>query len=150
MNNINDDELRFVVKHYKPNCLDTKRAWQRFKAMRGVDTSNRRKILAVGIAVAAGIIGYHNYMLPQKPILKPIPVDTAYVIEDYEECDTIDVFRFDHTPINQVLGELSRHYHTQLSASDTTKSVTGEIEASSVEDAIEVLQTTLGIKIERK
>lgn len=41
MNNINDDELRFVVKHYKPNCLDTKRAWQRFKAMRGVDTSNR-------------------------------------------------------------------------------------------------------------
>ena len=75
MNNINDDELRFVVKHYKPNCLDTKRAWQRFKAMREVDTSNRRKIaiaasiiLAVGIAVAAGIIGYHNYMLPQKPI----------------------------------------------------------------------------------
>lgn len=110
MNNINDDELRFVVKHYKPNCLDTKRAWQRFKAMRGVDTSNRRKIavaasiiLAVGIAVAAGIIGYHNYMLPQKPISKPIPVDTAYVIEDYEECDTTDVFRFDHTPINPIL-----------------------------------------------
>ncbi len=157
MNNINYDELRFVVKHYKPNCLDTKRAWQRFKAMRGVDTSNRRKIaiaasiiLAVGIAVAAGIIGYHNYMLPQKPISKPIPVDTAYVIEDYEECDTTDVFRFDHTPINQVLGELSRHYNINLYASDTTKSVTGEIEASKVEDAIEVLETTLGIKIERK
>lgn len=157
MNNINDDELRFVVKHYKPNYLDTKRAWQRFKAIRGVDTSNRRKIavaasiiLAVGIAVAAGIIGYHNYMLPQKPT----PVDTAYVIEIYEECyeecDTTDVFRFDHTPINKVLGELSRHYNTNLSASDTTKSVTGEIEASKVEDAIEVLETTLGIKIERK
>ena len=86
MNNINDDELRFVVKHYKPKIA--------------VAASI---ILAVGIAVAAGIIGYHNYMLPQKPILKPIPVDTDYVIEDYEECDTTDVFRFDHTPINKVL-----------------------------------------------
>ena len=129
MNNINDDELRFVVKHYKPKIA--------------VAASI---ILAVGIAVAAGIIGYHNYMLPQKPI----PVDTAYVIEDYEESDTTDVFRFDHTPINKVLGELSRYYNTNLYASDTTKSVTGEIEASKVEDAIEVLETTLGIKIERK
>ncbi|WP_294921456.1 hypothetical protein [uncultured Prevotella sp.] len=82
MNNINDDELRFVVKYYKPKIA--------------VAASI---ILAVGIAVAAGIIGYHNYMLPQKPI----PVDTAYVIEDYEESDTTDVFRFDHTPINKVL-----------------------------------------------
>ncbi len=158
MNNINDDELRFVVKHYKSNCLDTNRAWQRFKAIRGISTTgNRRKIavaasatLAIGIAVAAGIVGYHHYMLPRKPMPKLIPVDTAYVIEDYEDSDTTDVFSFNHTPINEVLGELSRHYHTQLSASDTTKSVTGEIEASSVEDAIEVLQTTLGIKIERK
>ena len=100
--------------------------------------------------MAAGIVGYHHYMLPRKPMPKLIPVDTAYVIEDYEDSDTTDVFSFNHTPINEVLGELSRHYHTQLSASDTTKSVTGEIEASSVEDAIEVLQTTLGIKIERK
>lgn len=129
MNNINDDELRFVVKHYKPKIA--------------VAASI---ILAVGIAVAAGIIGYHNYMLPQKPI----PVDTAYVIEDYEESDTTDVFRFDHTPINKVLGELSRYYNTNLYASDTTKSVTGEIEASKVEDAIDVLETTLGIKIERR
>ena len=129
MNNINDDELRFVVKYYKPKIA--------------VAASI---ILAVGIAVAAGIIGYHNYMLPQKPI----PVDTAYVIEDYEESDTTDVFRFDHTPINKVLGELSRHYNTNLYASDTTKSVTGEIEASKVEDAIDVLETTLGIKIERR
>lgn len=133
MNNINDDELCFVVKHYKPKIA--------------VAASI---ILAVGIAVAAGIIGYHNYMLPQKPILKPIPVDTAYVIEDYEESDTTDVFRFDHTPINKVLGELSRYYNTNLYASDTTKSVTGEIEASKVEDAIDVLETTLGIKIERR
>ena len=124
-----NDELRFVVKYYKPKIA--------------VAASI---ILAVGIAVAAGIIGYHNYMLPQKPI----PVDTAYVIEDYEESDTTDVFRFDHTPINKVLGELSRYYNTNLYASDTTKSVTGEIEASKVEDAIDVLETTLGIKIERR
>ncbi len=156
MNNINDEELQFVVKHYKPNCLDTNRAWQRLKTMRGMNgQSNRRKIavaasitLVVGIAVAAGIIGYHNYMLPRKPMPKAVQADST--IYEYEECDTTDVFHFDHTPINQVLDCLSRHYHTQLSTNDTTKSVSGEIEATRVEDAIEVLETTLGVKIETK
>ena len=76
--------------------------------------------------------------------------DSAITIYEYEECDTTDVFRFDHTPINEVLNELSRHYNTKLTTNDTTKSVSGEIEAAKVEDAIEVLETTLGVKIERK
>ena len=160
MNKINDDELQFVAKHYKPNCLNTNRAWQRFKRISGTQQHyNRRKIavaasitFAVGIAVAAGIIGYHNYMLPQKPIHNKILADSAITIITYEheECDTTDVFRFNHTPINEVLNELSRHYNTKLTTNDTTKSVSGEIEAAKVEDAIEVLETTLGVKIERK
>lgn len=50
----------------------------------------------------------------------------------------------------EVLDCLSCHYHKQLSVDDTTKSVSGEIEATKVEDAIEVLETTLGVKIETK
>lgn len=158
MNKINDDELQFVAKHYKQNCLNTNRAWKRFKRINGTQQhSSRRKIavaasitLAVGFAVAAGIIGYHNYMLPQKPIQDKVWADSAITIYEYEECDTTDVFRFDHTPINEVLNELSRHYNTKLTTNDTTKSVSGEIEAAKVEDAIEVLETTLGVKIERK
>ena len=106
--------------------------------------------LAIGFAVAAGIIGYHNYMLPQKPIQNKILADSAITIYEYEECDTTEVFRFDNTPINQVLNELSRHYNTKLTTNDTTKSVSGEIEAAKVEDAIKVLETTLGVRIERK
>lgn len=156
MNNINDDELRFVARHYKTSSLDTRRAWHRFKKLRGTSRlGGRRKMavaasvtLAVGIAVAAGIIGYNNYVLPQKPKPQYVVVDTT--ICEYEECDTADVFHFDHTPINQVLDCLSCHYHKQLSVDDTTKSVSGEIEATKVEDAIEVLETTLGVKIETK
>ena len=59
------------------------------------------------------------------------------------------VFHFDDTPINEVLGKLSRYYDVQLSASDTTKRVSGEIEAASADDAIEVLETTLDIKINK-
>lgn len=158
MNNINDDELRFVASHYKRNCLDTRRAWRRLQTLRG---NNRRPlarriavaasvVVAVGIAVAAGIIGYRNYMLPRKTMPTIIPADSATTIYEKSENDTTDVFRFDHTPINQVLNELSRHYNRQLTASDTTKSVSGEIEATSVEDAVDVLETTLGVKIEMK
>lgn len=160
MNNKNNEELQFVAKHYKPNCLNTNQAWQRFKERRGIKGwGGKRKIavaasitLAIGFAVAAGIIGYHNYMLPQKPIQNKILADSAIAITSYEheECDTTEVFRFDNTPINQVLNELSRHYNTKLTTNDTTKSVSGEIEAANVEDAIEVLETTLGVRIERK
>lgn len=158
MNNTNDDELQFVASHYKRNCLDTRRAWRRLQTRRG----NGRQALtrriavaasvvaAVGIAVAAGIFGYRNYMLPRKPMPTVIPADTATATYEKSESDTTDVFRFDHTPINQVLDELSRHYNRQLTASDTTKSVSGEIEAASVEDAVDVLETTLGVKIEMR
>ena len=51
MNKINDDELQFVAKHYKQNCLNTNRAWKRFKRINGTQQhSSRRKI-----AVAASI-----------------------------------------------------------------------------------------------
>ena len=105
-------------------------------------------VAAVGIAVAAGIFGYRNYMLPRKSMPTVIPADTTTTIHEESKSDTTDVFRFDHTPINQVLDDLSRHYNRQLTASDTTKSVSGEIEAASVEDAVNVLETALGVKIE--
>lgn len=158
MNNINDDELQFVASHYKRNCLDTSRAWRRLQTLRsnGHRMPTRRiavaasVVAAVGIAVAAGILGYRNYMLPQKPMPTVFPADSATTIYEKTESDTTDVFRFDHTPINQALDELSHHYHRQLTASDTMKSVSGEIEATSVEDAVDVLETTLGVKIEMR
>ena len=64
MNNKNNEELQFVAKHYKPNCLNTNQAWQRFKERRGIKGwGGKRKIavaasitLAIGFAVAAGIM----------------------------------------------------------------------------------------------
>ena len=70
-------------------------------------------------------------------------------LHQVEEVLAVAVFHFHGTPINEVLGKLSRHYSVQLSASDTTKRVSGEIEAASADDAIEVLETTLDIKINK-
>lgn len=158
MKNINDDELRFVLSHYRRGRLDTRRAWRRFQAARGMRPASRlRRIavaasvaVAVGIAVAAGMIGYRHYFLPQKAKPTVVPVDSAVTVYERNEADTTCVFRYDNTPINSVLGELSRHYHVSLAASDTTKSVSGEIEAASVDDAIGILEATMDIRITKK
>lgn len=158
MKNINDDELRFVLSHYRRGRLDTRRAWRRFQEARGMRPASRlRRIamaasvaVAVGIAVAAGMIGYRHYFLPQKAKPAVVPADSAVTVYERNEADTTCVFRYDNTPINSVLGELSRHYRVSLAASDTTKSVSGEIEAASVDDAIGILEATMDIRITKK
>ena len=156
MKRINDDELDFVVRHYKQGCLNTDRAWQRLQTMRHIRSGgNMRRIaaaaaiaVAVGMAVAAGIAGYRSLMGTGHDAPSAAPTDSA-AASPRHSADSVAVFHFDDTPINEVLGKLSRHYSVQLSASDTTKRVSGEIEAASADDAIEVLETTLDIKINK-
>lgn len=155
--NINDDELQFVLDHYKPGCLDTERAWQRLQDTPGMRRHARRRFAvamawaaAFGLAAAAGITGYSVYMLspdhaPHGNVAVPIRSDSTQC-----DADTTDIFYFDNTPVNEALGAISQQYGVQLSASDTTKRVSGEIEASTVDEAIGLLETTVGIKITKK
>lgn len=153
--NINDDELRFVLDHYKPGRLDAGRAWNRLQASRGLQAKSRRRLAvaaswaaAIGVAVAAGIVGYVRFVPSSAgPAPQPVMPDTVTTVYESCDADTTDVFRFDNTPVNQALEAVSRHYGVRLSASDTTKSVSGEIEASSADEAIGILEATVGVKI---
>ena len=60
------------------------------------------------------------------------------------------VFYFDHTPVNAAIRKVSDYYGVSLTASDTTKMVTGEIEAHNINEAIDMLETTLGIEITKR
>ena len=60
------------------------------------------------------------------------------------------VFYFDHTPVNAAIRKVSDYYGVGLTASDTTKMVTGEIEAHDVNEAIDMLEATLGIEITKR
>lgn len=155
MKKINDDELHFVVKHYKKNRLNADAAWIKLK----LKTGNKQTrtlwksvsvaasvLLIASIAIACIVIGYNHYKsVPQQPNNQIIPVaDTLYITEN---TDSIKVFKFNGESIGKVLKELSTYYGKNLSTADSTKVLSGEIEATSCEDAVSIIEGTLDIKI---
>lgn len=155
MKKINDDELHFVVKHYKENRLNADAAWIKLK----LKTGNKQTrtlwksvsvaasvLLIASIAIACIVIGYNHYKsVPQQPNNQIIPVaDTLYINEN---TDSIKVFKFNGESIGKVLKELSTYYGKNLSTADSTKVLSGEIEATSCEDAVSIIEGTLDIKI---
>lgn len=155
MKKINDDELHFVVKHYKENRLNADAAWIKLK----LKTGNKQTrtlwksvsvaasvLLIASIAIACIVIGYNHYKsIPQQPNNQIIPVaDTLYITEN---TDSIKVFKFNGESIGKVLKELSTYYGKNLSTADSTKVLSGEIEATSCEDVVSIIEGTLDIKI---
>ena len=155
MKKINDDELHFVVKHYKENRLNADAAWIKLK----LKTGNKQTrtlwksvsvaasvLLIASIAIACIVIGYNHYKsVPQQPNNQIIPVaDTLYITEN---TDSIKVLKFNGESIGKVLKELSTYYGKNLSTADSTKVLSGEIEATSCEDAVSIIEGTLDIKI---
>ncbi len=59
-------------------------------------------------------------------------------------------FHFDDTPINVVLSQLSQHYGVTLTASDTTRHLSGDFEADDLEMLLSMIEQTLGIEIDSK
>ncbi|MDD6854101.1 MAG: FecR domain-containing protein [Prevotella sp.] len=57
------------------------------------------------------------------------------------------VFIFNNTPVRKALRDISKCYGVSLSANDESKSITGEFKVDSLEQAIEILEKTLDIKI---
>jgi ferric-dicitrate binding protein FerR (iron transport regulator) len=60
------------------------------------------------------------------------------------------VFHYNHTPIRQVLTELSETYGVELEVNDTTQCVTGEFEVSSVEEVISLLENAIPVTITKR
>lgn len=57
------------------------------------------------------------------------------------------IFRFNNTPINVVLKEISEYYHVTLTANDSTKRLSGDFEVSDLRGVIELLEQALNLKI---
>ena len=155
MKKINDDELHFVVKHYKENRLNADAAWIKLKLKAGNKQTRTlwksvsvaaSVLLIASIAIACIVIGYNHYKsVPQQPNNQIIPVaDTLYITEN---TDSIKVFKFNGESIGKVLKELSTYYGKNLSTADSTKVLSGEIEATSCEDVVSIIEGTLDIKI---
>ncbi len=58
-------------------------------------------------------------------------------------------FVYDNTPLEIVLRELSHYYEVKLSATEKSKSLTGRFPTDNLDEIIEIIESTLGIKIEK-
>ncbi|MBQ0047091.1 MAG: hypothetical protein KBT33_06210 [Prevotellaceae bacterium] len=147
-----DKELQFVVEHYKDGAMNENAAWEQLKSRRVKSRSNNfRKyavaasaVLVCGMAVACSVWMMEFAGWNKK---SDVQQDSAVVSE---MVDGTKVFHYDKTPINIVLDDMALYYGVTLIASDTTKCVSGEIEASEVEEVIDVLETSLSIEICQK
>ena len=56
-------------------------------------------------------------------------------------------FHFDDTPLPEVLTTLSSYYHVRLTTSDTSKRLTADFDADSLDSIIDLISQTLGVRI---
>lgn len=153
MKNINEEELQFVAKHYKQNSLDADSAWKRFVKRTGYKSTDKYRRIAVaasvcvvfGIAIAGGI-WYANTIETTPSVTVPVSPEYRFIKKHGKTV----ILKYDNEPIGNVLKELSAYYGKQISTSDSTRRISGEIEASSMEEIVEILEVTLNISIEVK
>ena len=156
----NKKGLRFVAEHYKENKMDTDAAWRRLVARTGYAARSKRRmrswtvaasvVIGMGIAVAGGIMIKNQQTSNDSGNISTPELIADSLTENYAETDTVKVFKYDNTPINVVMRELSEYYGHEMECDDTTKCVTGEIEASSLNDVVEILESTLNIEVKVK
>lgn len=153
MKNINEEELQFVAKHYKQNSLDANSAWKRFVKRTGYKSTDKYRRIAVAASVSvvfgfaiAGGIWYANTIETTPAVTVPASPEYRFIKKHGKTV----ILKYDNEPIGNVLKELSAYYGKQISTSDSTRRISGEIEASSMEEIVEILEVTLNISIEVK
>lgn len=158
MDNVNDNELKFVVEKYKQGRLNTDKAWTKLTEQTGTDQRGkhwRKYAVAASISLFFGV-AFACIMIPKERTgIEPKNEDRTATEHHTKAVASnmpfkVKVFSFDNTPINIALKEISQYYGCKLSCSDSTKCVSGEIETQSVDDAVNILEATLSIKITRK
>lgn len=180
MKETNDDELQFVVHHYEEGALDTDRAWKRFRqhtggsaresgGVRRLSLPMRRIAASVSIAlIVGGSIACGLWYVRQQTATEATETTATTVATSYRylqpRAESI-VLKYDSAPIGDVLSELSSYYHCELTlqatpsladsgssenGTTTDRRISGEIEATSLEEVIEILEATLDVEIEIK
>lgn len=175
MKEINDDELQFVARHYEENGLDAERALRTVRqrmapsarrktdgethlssSTRRISASTRRIAASVSIAlivsasVACGVWYARHWNTQQAtPEAPTASVNTPF--RYLQPAGESIVMKYDNAPIEDVLSEVSTYYGRQLvlqSASASNRHISGEFEATSLEEVVEILEATLEIEIE--
>ena len=133
-----DRELRFVLRHYQKHKFDTRRA------LREIRPRPLRRVAAVVVMAVAfgGAYALYHHIAPITPLSTP---NTQQPSPNTQQPPA---FHFENTPINEALREIGRQYGVQLTASDTTRCITGDFETDDLPTLIDMIEQTLDIDIQ--
>ena len=151
--NYNKDEMDFVMNHYHENRLNEDRAWKRISEHDiSLQGTRKRKtwavasclVLTVGFSTAYAIYTHtrHQTAPLDEPTKKENVKSPARSLQD----STV-IFKFEDEPTQDVLHRISLTYGKQVTTTDTTQRVSGEMEVQSLEDAVRILENTLHVEI---
>lgn len=148
----------FVLNHYQQGKLDTQQALHNVRERLQQKEDQRQKVRIVPLwqrlrhiaaAVVLVLVMVSAYAIYRSNANHQSPSPTTPQPTTITQPAQPKSFHFDNTPINQVLAELDAYYGLQLSASDTTKHLSGDFEAELPEMLIDMIEQTLGIEIKR-
>lgn len=156
----------FVLRHYKHGTLDTQRAMRNVKARldenqwtkdaspqmsdgsRWMKAGSRwRRYVA---AIALVVVMVSAYALFTATRSQQQPAATEQTVTQPGIALQPQTFHFDDTPLPQVLSELGSYYGVTLTASDTTRHLTGDFEADDLDLLLDMIEQTLHVEIERQ
>lgn len=155
MKDFDKNTLDFIIQHYDEGGLDTERALRQFEQRAGIAPRRSWRhiaavaalVMVVGGALACGL--WYGLQEQAEEQAENVVANTDYRILKQKDEHTI-LLRYDNEPIGNVLHELSTYYKKELSTKENQRRISGEIEASSLEEIIVILETTLNIKIQVK
>lgn len=148
----------FVLNHYQQGKLDTQKALRNVRERLQQREDQRQEVRIVPLwqrlchiaaAVVLVLVMVSAYAIYRSNANHQSPSATTPQPTTINQPAQPKSFHFDNTPINQVLAELDAYYGLQLSASDTTKHLSGDFEAESPEMLIYMIEQTLGIEVKR-
>ena len=147
-NTPNNQELGFVLRHYRKGMFDPDKALKKIRTTRR--TPMRSWVAAAAsllcLVVFAAVLTWQA-VKPDAPAKREIP--SARDKQEVVVQPTAS-FHFDNTPLPEVLSQLSSWYGVTLKADNTEKHLTGDFSADSLDAIIGMIEEVLDVEIYRE
>ena len=145
MRKTNDDkELGFVLRHYRENAFNADEALK--KIGRPVRSIRPRWVAAAAsllcLVAFASVLVWRTASPSSVTTTATSPAATTVTTGQPAAS-----FHFDDTPLPEVLSQLGEHYGVQMEATSTTKHLTGDFAADSLDTIIRMIEEVLDVEI---
>ena len=150
---VSNKDLDFVVRHYQEDAFDTKAAFDKVSRLANKQQpkpSYLRRWLAVAASLlcifALAAIFTWQVSKPAEPkVQSPIEVEATG-----NDTHVTASFHFNDTPLPDVLNELGTYYGVTLTASESTRHLTGDFSGETLDDILSMIEDVLDVEIKKQ